>query len=495
MGSKSSKAQYSKPIPLPHFPPEIWEKILLHIDSRKCLTNMSLVSKSMYSLVELKLYAYVHLKDLEILQHIRHLSIQHLNVSCNSHCRAKHAMLISSMPELKKLNLAANRITPNGFPKMKHLPKLTDLNISRCNVEDGSLIEISQIETLQVLNVSSNYAVTSSGLNRISNLRQLQCLYLRNCRAVTDIVLQALIDLPLVQLDISFCSINDRCLSVVSGMVNLRKLNIGKNSSITAVGLHELTKLTYLNELDNSYNLVPTSLDLGNMSNVEILKMAKCKDVTIDIVQTLKQLPALSDLDISQCDLDDACVTALSDITTLDRLNISNSASSLTSLSLANLIKLRNLEKLQMSGCKAATSTVFQNMSKIPLLELDISWCNVDDVILNEVSNIESLKVLNVNGNLKLTSVAMRALSKLPLKHLFAASCDLDNECIKYISEISTLVKLDIMCQINLTSDCLLHLSSLQYLKYLDISWCKNIHSSDLTEIAHVTNIVCKSFW
>jgi len=105
-------------------------------------------------------------------------------------------------------------------------------------------------------------------------------------------------------------------------------------------------------------------------------------------------------------------------ITSMEKLNISHN-DSLTSAGLLNLCYLTNLQCLSMKYCPGVTSAVMQSIANnnIALIDLDISWCNIEDSCLKAVSKITSLKTLNISRNVRLRSLTdlTRNLAELDL--------------------------------------------------------------------------------
>ena len=61
---------------------------------------------------------------------------------------------------------------------------------------------------------------------------------MRYCSNVTAGVIQYLNQLPLRELDVGRCNIDDDCLAVISGITSIRVLNIRDSQRITSSGLN-----------------------------------------------------------------------------------------------------------------------------------------------------------------------------------------------------------------------------------------------------------------
>ena len=90
----------------------------------------------------------------------------------------------------------------------------------------------------------------------------LECLLMRYCSNVTAGVIQYLNQLPLRELDVGRCNIDDDCLAVISGITSIRVLNISDSRRITSSGLNCLVKLRLTKLTVRSYcrpQIHPTS--------------------------------------------------------------------------------------------------------------------------------------------------------------------------------------------------------------------------------------------
>ena len=96
----------------------------------------------------------------------------------------------------------------------------------------------------------------------------------------------------------------------------------------------------------------------------------------------------LLELDIYNCRLNNECLSAISLVSSLNRLNISGN-DAVNSAGLSYLAHLKNLT------------------------QLDISWCKLDDDAMLAVSKIRSLKKVQMHYNFELTSSAMHHLTNI----------------------------------------------------------------------------------
>ena len=332
--------------------------------------------------------------------------------------------------------------------------------------------------------------------------------------------------LPIRNLDVSLRNhtdigneVTDDILYYLSSMINLSKLNLQHNRSITSLGLQHLTRLTRLIDLNvGSCDLNDCCVEqLAMLTNLTKLNISFSVNVTRSGIQQLGMLTQLTELNISCCYLDDASLQELSLITHLKSLDISWNTH-LTISAYTPLINLVNLENLNISSsngvdsindiCITAVSKMIrlrkldisrhvnpkltsmahglEALSCLSLLELNIRQCNINDCCLTAVLNICTLKVLDVSGNVEITELSLQALSSSSFTMLNVRDCKLYDNSVKFISEISSLRILDISFNENLTAACSNHIAKLPHLQHLYIHECRNISRSQVSCLSHI---------
>ena len=99
---------------------------------------------------------------------------------------------------------------------------------------------------------------------------------MRYCSNVTAGVIQYLNQLPLRELDVGRCNIDDDCLAVISGITSIRVLNISDSQRITSSGLNCLVKLRLTKLTVRSYcrpQIHPTSTPPTRKQNMIFLTL------------------------------------------------------------------------------------------------------------------------------------------------------------------------------------------------------------------------------
>lgn len=89
---------------------------------------------------------------------------------------------IDGHPQLKMLNLSENRkITDRGLGLLQHIPGLTSLNLSSCDLTDAGLPQLAVLRYLEWLNLSYCNRITYIGLKPLVKLSYLKYLDLQGC--------------------------------------------------------------------------------------------------------------------------------------------------------------------------------------------------------------------------------------------------------------------------------------------------------------------------
>jgi len=184
------------------------------------------------SLVNLK---YLNLRKCNITNNGMHIftaltNLTHLNLSCNPMCTKMNGLsYVAQLPQLKRLNLEDCLTGNKGFEYIAELTNLTELSLATFEDHDVFTDSISEV-----------------GLKFISRLKNLQKLDLTGCYFVNDVVIE-----------------------IIGKLTNLKALGL-QGCSITDIGFSSITKLTNLTSLDmantpainHAMALAFTSLDL-----------------------------------------------------------------------------------------------------------------------------------------------------------------------------------------------------------------------------------------
>lgn len=231
--------------------------------------------------------------------------------------------------------------------------------------------------------------------------------------------------------------------------------------------------------------------------NLTTLHLIGCEELTEDGLKCLTQLKSLKNLklkDYNQHRVRDLhCLTSLKGLThlslektpgALEFLNLA-AFKQLHCLSLAGcnvkdeklneLTALTSLQALDLGGCYQLTDKGMQVISSFSQLHtLHLGWCRgLSDAALRLLAGCKNLRDVDLNGT-AISDDTLKAFSALPLQNLELECClqitDAGLENFACFKELATLN----LGYNNLDGSGFKHLTSLQNLITLNLSWCRS---------------------
>lgn len=205
--------------------------------------------------------------------------------------------------DIKELNFNSTLIDGNALESLSEIIdlKLTTLHLRQCDqlTNDGFISLIKVQPYLTHLDLTFSVRITDPSLIEIcENLKSLKVLKLRRCRALTDVSVKMVTDLPLLEvLDISECEALTSS-AVINGIASKR---------------NEVLKEFYLSALNICEKTIQKIAE--NIPNLLVLDLSFCfnhvDDVSIQMV--LKNLVLLRELNLDLCErISDAGITGMS---------------------------------------------------------------------------------------------------------------------------------------------------------------------------------------
>ncbi|CAL6031595.1 leucine-rich_repeat domain-containing protein [Hexamita inflata] len=197
-------------------------------------------------------------------------------------CGLKNIDLISSLVNLKELDLSFNR--DFDLSPLQQVRSLTKLSMRYCGLTN--IDQITQLINLEVLNLAYNQLLTINSVGSLVNLKQLDISYNKqvDITPLNDLV-------GLIKLNFSYCKLTQ--VSALTPLTNLQELDLSFNYDINITELQYLKKLTHLNLV--CCNLVSIQV-LRPLVNLEILHISDNNIVYLDAdlneMKNLKELRA-----------------------------------------------------------------------------------------------------------------------------------------------------------------------------------------------------------
>lgn len=180
------------------------------------------------------------------------------------------------------VDLRASWVTDSDLSQLAALPHLTHLDLSLTRITDHGLQQLKKAPGIVELNLYYAEQITDEGMAAVKGWKKLKRLNLRGTK-VTDTTLEHLSNVTTLEfLDVGFAQITDVGLDHLTSLPNLKELVISGNK-LTDTGLQALRQLSGL-----------TSLSLGGSQRTDSgLWTISLTELGLDTIITLKELREL----------------------------------------------------------------------------------------------------------------------------------------------------------------------------------------------------------
>lgn len=265
--------------------------------------------------------------DLKSLAGLKKLSSLQLNDTAITDAALAH---VGTLTTLTNLDLRGCEVTDDGIPSLSGLTNLKALRFSgktgKTDVTDDSMHVIANFPKLKVLALDFlKFAASAEGLSELSNLKEMQELYIGNTL------------------------VNDESLKVIAeSFPKLKKLRAAA-SQVADEGLVQIAKMSNLEEVDLSENVQIYDSSLEHIAGMKQLKKLNLWKVPIadDGVEYLAGLTNLEWLNLDQTGLGDDGLAYLSGMAKLTFLHLGSTG--ITNDGLEHLKSLTSLKDLKVT--------------------------------------------------------------------------------------------------------------------------------------------------
>jgi len=288
---------------------------------------------------------------------------------------------------------------------LKHLPKLSDLEVSLRSSDLSGVSELTQLRRLRLYLLSG-----FDSLNPLGEIIQLEELEIKQSKQYRFAEVDSIPNLEpfagltnLKMLDISGNKL--RSLEFIQNLTHLKYLNCSNNHIRT---LKPLSNLAELDELHVRGNAIRDVKIIPSLKNLTALNFAETK---VQDISPLKELDNLTCLCLNGEGIDLAPIAAIRSLRELHLVGDSSVfKEEYPEVDIAPLSCLCNLESLCISSCHVKNLNPLRDSSGLKLL-----WCwncNISD--LEPLKSLVNLKVLDLSANGNITDIsALKNLTNL----------------------------------------------------------------------------------
>ncbi|AAQ15567.1 leucine-rich repeat protein (LRRP), putative [Trypanosoma brucei brucei TREU927] len=408
---------------------------------------------------------------------------------------------LGTLPYLRVLNIKEAHISSLDFTGIGASKSLLQLNMESIT----GLIDVEALANILTLEKLSLHGCTGidAGIGCLGNLPQLKMLDLSGTNTDNESLRSLCLSQTVVSLNLSHCwkmtnvshissleALNElnlsNCFGINAGWEAIEKLQqlhvaILSNTHITDRNISHFSKCKNLVTLDLSFcNKLLDVTALSNITTLEELNLDSCSNIRKGL-SVLGELPRLCVLNIKGVQLEDSVIVSLGNGGSLVKVSLDDCAGFGDVTPLSNLV---TLEELNLHYCDKVTSGM-GTLGRLPQLRvLDLGRTQVDN---NSLENICTSSIPLVSLNLshckKITSISSIA-SLTALEEL-----NIDNSCnvTSGWNVFGTLHQLRVATLSNtrINDENIRYVSECKSLNTLNLAFCKDI--TDVTALSKIT--------
>ncbi|PPD76800.1 hypothetical protein GOBAR_DD26273 [Gossypium barbadense] len=337
----------------------------------------------------------------------------------------------------------------------------------------SSLVELSNLKSLDLSGNQLEGAIYTKDLNALSNLEELILDYNEVNGFIPS---QGLRLMNLKHLDLSNNGFNNSILASLATLPNLKTLSIGISQCNGLIDMKDLYGLGKLEELTMASYIASVTADFTSLKRLKLLYCNVNKNLTR---QEGLNLRSLEELELSYSSLPSNFIQVFGPLISLKKLTASDIDGN-NSPPMHDVCESTNLQELGINGCnlKGSLPMCFSNLTSLKMLSLSYNQFSGNISALQSLTLLESLDISSnqFSGNIS----AIQSLTLL-------ASLDLSSNQfsgnILAIQSLTLLESLDLSS--NKFSGTTSAIQSLTLLASLDLSF--NQFSGNISAIQSLT--------
>ena len=367
-------------------------------------------------------------------------------------CEAVYSLKsLAECRSLKKIDLSSNNhLDFEVLKSLRRLPKLESLVLDENeNLEDQHLRWLKGIETLNTLSLVECSGLTDGVFEQLGGIPNLKKLVIWNNDQITGASIGELNGEALEELEMIDCGLNDESLLKFEHLKSLRKFDFSDNSRLEGSGLSVLANFKKLEEL--------------NLSGLK---------VTNDHLQLLQGITTLKTINLQDSGrVSGIGLAALTESESLEELDLGG-CRRIDSEDLAEIVKFRNLEVLDLRGTKVKPDGLEQLEQLSSLKKLDLSSCNwIDDAAMLKLAKFPALQRIRLSKVQRLTDKAIENLAKSKtIKEIYLKeNRNITGAGLASFAGNKSLVKIGLFDLAKLSATGVGHLQELEALEVLNV--------------------------
>ena len=367
---------------------------------------------------------------------------------------------LSTLTQMEKLNIQnCSSITDASIYLISYFTSLKYLNISyNSNLTDTSLYSITRLIQLQDLNISFNMNFSYSALIILSHLTNLTKLNVCSC-SIHPITMQSYFALPVPNPNPTSNPVpnynnNNVSLQLIpsnNNLIYLTYLNISSNNEINDSSILLLNNCKNLISLDMSRCPFVYTLPRGLSHQLKYLNLSYNSQLRESAYNLLTEFKLIH-LDLESVMIPDTMPTIISNLTTLEILNLKDTDAD--SLIISSLSLLTNLNTLNLFYCCPSRPSHINCLSVLSsLTDLNLDSAHIEDESLRPIMSLSNLKYLDL-FSARISDVGALFLTCLTkLRSLRICGARLSTEGVRYLSQLYLLEELNISNNARVTSE------------------------------------------
>ncbi|KAL5152661.1 F-box/LRR-repeat protein 14 [Glycine soja] len=398
-------------------------------------------------------------------------------------------VISSQGSSLLHLDLSASDVTDHGLTFLGHCTNIISLNLNHCHqISDHGLECISGLSNLASLSFRRNYAISAQGLNTFSGLINLVKLDLERCPGIHGSLVHIQGLTMLESLNLNWCNcLVDVDMKPLSGEYPAKNCNFSCPVSV-ATYYATFEVLTNLKSLEISFNKV-TDFGISFLKELPALSnlnLSRC-NLSNDGCEKFSRLENLKVLNLGFNDITDACLAHLKGLTKLKSLNLDSCR--IEDEGLVHLAGHQQLNCLELSDTGIGSNGLHHLSGLSNLEKINLSFTFVNDSGLSKLCGLSSLKSLNLDAR-QVTDTGLASLTSLTgLTELDLFGARITDFGTNYLKCFKNLRLLEI-CGGELTDDGVKNIKELSYLKSLNLSQNCNLTDTTLELISGLTDLI-----